>query len=139
MRCPVCRSTKLKIGVVFAGEVACEFRDGAVVEVLENAAIDSYWDEQSRCRCAACGWSGSVREAGQRGPVPAQADSLTSSELAAIERDLAADRCPPALKPHVERLLEAIGRLKIEAHILERVQRAQQKSGPVADGDTAIL
>jgi hypothetical protein len=39
----------------------------------------------------------------------------------------------------VERLLEAVGRLKIEAHILERVQRAQQKSGRVADGDTAIL
>src|SRR5690606_25398668 len=60
MQCPVCGCTKLKLGMVFSGEVACTFRDGAVVEVLDAAELDSYWDEQSSCQCLDCLWSGCV-------------------------------------------------------------------------------
>lgn len=141
MRCPACGSTKLKIGVVFTGEVACEFRNGSVVEILESATLDSAWDDQSRCGCLACDWSGRVHELrGRRLEDVAPVRKLTESELHGIERDLVLGKCPRRLERRVGKVVDAVRKLRLQTQILETLERAQAKGRNLRQSsDTAIL
>ena len=140
MRCPSCGSTKLRIGVVFSGEVACEFRNGSVVEILENTTLDSTWDDASDCRCAQCSWSGQVHDLrGRRLEDVAPARKLTESELHGIERDLVLGKCPRRLERRVGKVVDAVRKLRLQMQILETLERAQGKGRKVRQSDTAIL
>ncbi|MBL8850124.1 MAG: hypothetical protein JNG89_10585 [Planctomycetaceae bacterium] len=143
MRCPRCRCTKLKLGIVFAGEVACTFRDGEVVEVLDAGSLDSYWSENSNCRCMDCGWSGRVGDlqpapAAVRTPsrrtVPAQPDRLSE-----IERHAVSGRCPRVIRDDVQQLVGMIRQLQKQVQILETVSRAGAMGRLVGGNDTAVF
>jgi hypothetical protein len=140
MRCPACASTKLKIGVVFTGEVACEFRNGSVVEILESAMLDSVWDDGSQCSCLACNWSGRVHDLRGRSLEDVSPDrKLTESELHGIERDLVLGKCPRRLERRVGKVVDAVRKLRLQMQILETLQRAQGKGRNLRTADTAIL
>lgn len=148
MRCPACGSTKLRIGVVFSGEIACEFRHGAVVEILENSVLDSSWDDNSKCRCVACHWSGRVEAVrdpvralrGARSPAPPSRTVEAAAGMAGIERDVVDGKCPAGLQRPVRNILDAIRQLKTQVQILETVERAHSKrSQRINSNDTAIL
>src|SRR5262245_42351665 len=100
MRCPRCQCTQLKLGIVFAGEVACTFRNGEVVELLDAGALDSYWSDDSTCQCMNCSWSGRVRDlrSPARPRVRTAVDpSRPVDRLALIERHAAEGSCPRAI------------------------------------------
>jgi hypothetical protein len=140
MRCPACASTKLKIGVTFTGEVACEFRNGSVVEILESATLDSAWDDGSACSCLACNWSGRVHDLrGRRLEDVEPARKLTEAELHGIERDLVLGKCPRRLERRVGKVVDAVRKLRLQMQILETLQRAHAKGRDLRSKDTAVL
>lgn len=137
---PACGSTKLRIGVVFSGEIACEFRHGAVVEILENSVLDSAWDDESECRCVECRWSGRVEEVRDSAQSRSVATAAKTSGSAAMERDLLDGKCPSGLEQPVRGVLDAVRLLKTQLQILETVERAHKKRGRgINSSDTAIL
>ena len=143
MRCPRCECTRLKLGIVFAGEVACTFRDGEVVEVLDAGALDSYWSDDSACQCIHCGWSGRVRDL--RCPElppssnPARSAPHQVDRLAVIERHAAEGKCPRAIRKDVQQLIGMIRRLQQEVRILETVQRAADTGRISGNSDTVVF
>lgn len=133
---------KLKLGMVFAGEVACTFRDGAVVEVLDTVALDSYWDEESSCECIGCGWKGRVGELTAAGKDPGGArcaDRLPEVNLAEIEREVLSGACPAPIRHDVRTLIQTIRQLQKQVQILETISRAQARGRLVKSGETAVL
>ena len=142
MRCPSCRCTKLKLGIVFAGEVACTFRDDEIVEVLETGSLDSYWSESSACQCIECGWSGRVADLlrSTRNGRGAQALAVERARrLTEIERSVEAGRCPATLRGDVQQMLRMIRQLQKQVQILETVTRAGRRGQLVHGNDTAIF
>lgn len=144
MRCPRCRCTQLKLGIVFAGEVACTFRNGEVVEVLDAGALDSYWSDDSACQCINCGWTGRVRDlkpgAERRSrPQTAATTGRSPDRLADVERQAADGSCPKAIRQDVQRLLEMIRHLQKEVQILEMVTRAREAGRLASGSDTVIF
>jgi hypothetical protein len=143
MRCPACASTKLRIGVVFTGEVACEFRNGSVVEILEGSTLQSAWDDESRCSCLTCNWSGFVHDLRSlEDLVPDRKLSdrkLSESELLGMERDLLLGKCPKRLERRVGKVVDAVRKLQTQLQILETLDRAKNKGRRIKQSDTAIL
>lgn len=144
MRCPRCRCTQLKLGIVFAGEVACTFRNGEVVEVLDAGALDSYWSDDSACQCIHCGWTGRVRDlkssAERRSRPPAGgATPRALDRIAEVERQVAEGTCPRAIRQDVEQLLGMIRQLQKEVQILEMVTRAREAGRLSSGSDTVIF
>ena len=143
MRCPRCRCTKLKLGIVFAGEVACTFRDGEVVEVLDAGSLDSYWSDDSACQCIDCGWSGRVRDL-KAATAPAQLPKRQSiahkeDRLAEVERQAISGTCPKAIRRDVQQLIGMIRQLQKQVQILETVSRAGAMGRLVGGNDTAVF
>jgi hypothetical protein len=140
MRCPACASTKLRIGVVFTGEVACEFRNGSVVEILEGSTLQSAWDDESRCSCLTCNWSGHVHDLRGRSLEDLVRDrNLLETELLGMERDLLLGKCPKRLEHRVGKVVGAVRKLQTQLQILETLERAKNKGRRVTQSDTAIL
>jgi hypothetical protein len=140
MRCPDCGCSKLRLGIVFAGEVACTFHDGAVVEILDTASLDSYWSDDSTCHCIECGWSGRVRDL-QR-PKPGGRMSkpcIGESRLEEIERSVINGGCPMPIRQEVRQLIGMIRQLQKQVQILETVRRAGAKGRRLHGGDTTVL
>lgn len=145
MRCPACGCTKLRLGVVFAGEVSCSFREGGVVEVLDAPPFDSHWDDNSPCQCLECDWSGRVSDIGasvesdlillQR----TSPDPLSKRELEEIERTVLSGDCPPCISEDVRMLIGVIRQLQKHVQILETVARADSKGRLQGRLDTAVL
>jgi len=142
MRCPRCRCTKLKLGIVFAGEVACTFRDDEIVEVLETGSLDSYWSEDSACQCIECGWSGRVADL-RRPAQPARGKSEPAAErtrrLAEIERQVEEGSCPKSIRSDVQQMMRMVRQLQKQVQILESVSRAGRRQQLVSGSDTAIF
>jgi hypothetical protein len=139
MRCPRCRCTKLKLGIVFAGEVACTFRDDEIVEVLETGSLDSYWSDDSACKCIECGWSGRVadlRRTARR--VPEEA-TLRARRLTEIERQVEEGSCPRSIRSDVQQMMRMIRQLQKQVQILETITRAGRRQQLVSGSDTAIF
>lgn len=140
MRCPACGGSKLKLGIVFAGEVACTFHDDAIVEILDAASLDSYWTEDSACHCIQCDWSGRVRELSRPGresaPVPTDRDR---SRLAEIERRAISGSCPKPIRRELRQLVSLIHKSHDEVRILENARRASAQGGGFEDGDTIVF
>jgi hypothetical protein len=120
---------------VFAGELACEFRNGEVSQVLEHPTFDSRWEDSSRCRCAACAWTGTVRELSGF-PHP---DAGASLDLEALESDLAAGHCPPRLARPMRRLLESVYKMQVHVEVLESLERGYRHTRAGGPGDTVVL
>jgi hypothetical protein len=142
MRCPRCRCTKLKLGIVFAGEVACTFRDDEIVEVLETGSLDSYWSEDSACQCIECGWSGRVAELRRSArPVRGGSDPAVdrSRHLTEIERQVEEGNCPKSIRGDVQQMMRMIRQLQKQVQILETVTRAGRRQQLVSGSDTAIF
>lgn len=143
MRCPRCQCTQLKLGIVFAGEVACTFRNGEVVEVLDAGALDSYWSDDSACQCMNCSWAGRVRDlrspARPRSRTPAALSPRPADRLAVIERHAADGSCPRAIRKDVQQLIGMIRRLQQQVRILETVQRATDAGRIPDNSDTVIF
>jgi hypothetical protein len=140
MRCPACASTKLRIGVIFTGEVACEFRNGSVVEILEGSTLQSAWDDESRCSCLTCNWSGHVHDLRGRALEDLVRDrNLPETELLGMERDLLLGKCPKRLERRVGKVVDAVRKLQTQLQILETLERAGNKGRRVTQSDTAIL
>ena len=139
MRCPHCRCTKLKLGIVFAGEVACTFRDDEIVEVLETGSLDSYWSDDSACQCIDCGWSGRVADL-RRSPrrTPAEV-SPRGERLAEIERRIGDGDCPRSIRSDAQQMMRMIRQLQKQIQILETITRAGRRQQLVSGSDTAIF
>jgi hypothetical protein len=135
MRCPACGSTKLRIEVVFAGELAFEFRNGEAIRLLEEPALDSRWEDVSPCRCSACAWSGTVGDLRRRAAMTAQPGGL---ELHELERDLAEGDCPPRLRRPLGRLLESVRRMRVHLQVLETLERSLESPGRAGLDDTVV-
>jgi len=143
MRCPRCQCTQLKLGIVFAGEVACTFRDGEVVEVLDAGALESYWSEDSSCQCIHCGWSGHVRDVRPASQPRVRGRSNLSTRpkdrLAELERMTAQGSCPKSIQKDVQQLIGMIRRLQKQVQILETVQRASDAGRISKESDTVVF
>lgn len=142
MRCPRCRCTKLKVGIVFAGEVACTFRDNEVVEVLETGALDSYWSDDSACQCIDCGWSGRVAQLQRTLPKVEQSPARMADRnqrVNEIERRVEEGYCPRAIRRDVRQMLQMIRQLQKQVQILETVKRVGRRSQLIGGNDTAIF
>lgn len=135
MRCPACGSTKLRIEVVFAGELAFEFCNGEAVRLLEEPALDSRWEDVSPCRCPACNWSGTVADVRRRETLVPQSGRL---ELRELERDLAEGHCPPRLRRPLSRLLESVRRMQVHVQVLESLERSLESQRRAGPGDTVV-
>ena len=135
MRCPACGSTKLRIEVVFAGELAFEFHEGEVLRVLEEPALESRWDDVSPCRCPACGWSGAVQDLQ---PIETLGAHRGRLELHELECDLAAGRCPPPLARVVGPLLESVRRMQVQLQDLESLERGHHSLRDAGLDDTVV-
>lgn len=125
---------------MFSGEIACEFRHGAVVEILENSVLDSAWDDDSECRCVACRWSGRVEAVRGEAAVAVATAAEPAVDLASLERDTVTGNCPTGLQRPVRQVLDAVQQLKNQLRILETLERAQSRRRRNVDSsDTAIL
>lgn len=139
MRCPTCRCTKLKLGIVFAGEVACTFRDDEIVEVLETGSLDSYWSDDSACQCIDCGWSGRVADLRRSSRhVPAE-PAPRAARLADIERQIESQNCPRSIRNDVQQMMRMIRQLQKQIQILETISRAGRRQQLVSGSETAIF
>jgi hypothetical protein len=125
---------------VFAGEVACTFRDGAIVEILDAASLDSYWSDDSSCQCIRCNWSGRVGDlASSDGKSLGSRRRRRESRLNEIEQGTIRGDCPEAIRHDVGQLIGMIRQLETQVQILETVRRAGGSSRIVRDADTVIF
>jgi hypothetical protein len=130
------------LGIVFAGEVACTFRDGEVVEVLDAGSLDSYWSENSACQCIGCGWSGRVADlqlARTRVTPSRRSPTAQGDRLADIERHVIGGACPQAIRKDMQQLVGMIRQLQKQVQILETVSRAGAMGRLVGGNDTAVF
>jgi hypothetical protein len=134
MHCPVCGSRRLRINVLLAGSVTCNFADEQPVEVLEATEFDSLWNDDARCDCPDCSWTGVVAEASESADELSQATPLTE-EMARIERELKAGQCPTSLADSVRLLMDAVRSLQAQVQLANRLARPSSGSAE----DTAIF
>ena len=137
MKCPKCGGRKLRVGVVLAGEVTCQFDTDHDMQVLQPAALDSSWDPNAECSCLSCSWSGTAAQAGLPLEV-AQSGGLSPNELQTIEQELQAGDCPPQLAEAIRSLIETVRTLQNQLQIVQNMNRRNTKGG-AGLGDTTIF
>jgi len=149
MKCPKCGSTQLKVEVSFAGQVACKFDESGNFELLDDVALDSSWDDASRCECIACHWSGEVQYAksgeistldqGERlGGLRSYSRPITSEELSDLKQLLSSQRCPPLWRDKIEKLISEIERLNAFLETIMRVTNQATSGGDPSNSDTVV-
>ena len=140
MRCPDCGCSKLRLRIVFAGEVACSFQDGEIVEILDTASLDSYWSDDSPCQCIDCDWSGHVNDLALTKRRPSMSGAARrQSTLTEIEQSAINSDCPQPLRQDLQQLIGAIRQLQKQVQILETVRRAGARGRLVKGGDTVVF
>lgn len=161
MQCPQCGSRSLRVEVAFSGLVTCRFLENDEFELIEPVALDSSWNDRSRCLCVRCPWRGVVADARHSrdvvppeqsvaGPVETNAAeplATGAGQSIAVESRIRtlADvkehlklRCEdPVSRECVEYLVSEVERL---GALLENVQRVAEKEKSSQDyGDTSVL
>lgn len=140
MKCPRCSSRQLRVGVVFSGELTCQFHSDDAIDVLDTAALDSIWDPGAECACLQCSWSGRVSEAGFH-EAEEEEDSqpaLSEEELLAIQRELDSEECPEELAGMIRSLVKTVKTLQTQLQIVRRTSRRREGDEGVP-GDTHIF
>lgn len=149
MKCPKCGSTKLQVEVSFAGQVACNFDESDNFELIDDLALDSSWNDASRCECIECHWVvklqnarlGSIDALNQserggglqtyRGPVSAE-------QLRELEQLLDSQRCPPLWREKIEKLIAEINRLNAFLETITRITDHAASGRDSSSTDTIV-
>jgi hypothetical protein len=143
MQCPRCGGKRLRLGVVFSGELECRFREGAVVEIVQTPALESRWDDDSTSVCTGCGWSGRVRDltrpTKKAATRPGKVRKLSEETLTRIERETSSGACPQPIRADVNVMLQAIRQLRKQVQILESVNRSSRRGRKPGNQDTVIF
>lgn len=139
MRCPECSARELRVEVTLTGTMTCRIGPDEPLKILQTSAFDSSWNPLAVCACVACGWNGFVSEAAETEADLGKITPIRSSGCRVIEDELAANRFPSHLAPHIEHLLESVHRLNAQLEVLQSTQKQATPVSEVPSHNVAIF
>lgn len=147
MKCPRCHGRDLWIYIHFSGYVLCESDFTDEIAIRETTSMNSDFDEESPCRCDACGWTGSVVDANEREPVVVASRSTSRyptrsapvESTVEVKRRLAEQPCPVVWGECIRYLMK---RMEAQEKLLQdqkkQIRKLKTHSGPESQ-DTTIM